>query len=142
MNHAVKDFMKKPGARYVVVGGSVYVLELIIIVTAQYYGATPVQAVAISFLIGLAVSFLLQKLFTFGDKRMHHKVVIPQVIAVALLVCWNLGFTVLLTKMLQHVLPPMVTRTFALGITTIWNFYLYKTRIFKKDTLPSNILID
>ena len=29
--------------------------------------------------------------------------------------------------------PAVVTRTIALAITTIWNFYLYKTRIFKNS---------
>jgi len=73
----------------------------------------------------------MQKLVTFGDKRMHHKVLIPQMIATALLIVWNLAFSVVVTKLLQHHLPAVVTRTIALAITTIWNFYLYKTRIFK-----------
>ena len=92
----LKELLKNPTARYLIVGGSVYVLELVIIVVALRLGATPVQAVTLSFLIGLVVSFMLQKLFTFGDIRMHHKVVIPQVIAVVLLVLFNLAFTCLL----------------------------------------------
>jgi putative flippase GtrA len=138
----LKELLKRPGMRYLIVGGSVYVLELIVIVVAQHYGATAVQAVALSFLIGLVVSFLLQKLFTFGDTRMHHKIVIPQVIAVVLLVLFNLGFTVLVTKLLQDIWPPVVTRTLALGVTTIWNFYLYKTRIFNQSRGEQTLLID
>lgn len=138
----IQELLKKPGMRYLIVGGSVYVLELIIIVVAQRLGATPVRAVALSFLVGLFVSFLMQKLFTFGDKRMHHKVVIPQVVAVTLLVIFNLGFTVGVTKLLQDVLPAVITRTLALGTTTIWNFYLYKTRIFNQDKTQETILVD
>ncbi len=138
----LKELLKKPGMRYLMVGGSVYVLELVVIVVAQSFGATAVEAVAISFLVGLAVSFLLQKLFTFGDKRMHHKIVIPQVVAVTLLVFWNLGFTILVTRLLQDVLPAVATRTLALATTTIWNFYLYKTRIFKPGAKEDTILID
>ena len=118
-------------------GGSVYVFELAVIVVAQRAGATPAEAVAISFCLGTAVSFLLQKLVTFGDKRMHHRILIPQLIATTLLILWNLGFSVLLTKLLQNVLPAVVTRTMALLITTLWNFYLYRTRIFKQpDEVP------
>jgi putative flippase GtrA len=124
------------------VGGSVYVLELIVILVALRLGATAVEAVALSFLIGLIVSFLLQKLFTFGDKRMHHKIIVPQMIAVTLLVLFNLGFTVLVTKLLQNALPAVVTRTLALGTTTIWNFYLYRTRIFNRDQSNETILVD
>ncbi len=138
----LKELLKNPTMRYLIVGGSVYVLELVIIVVAQRLGATPVQAVTLSFLVGLVVSFMLQKLFTFGDTRMHHKVVIPQVVAVVLLVLFNLAFTLVVTELLQHILSPVVTRTLALGITTIWNFYLYKTRIFNQGVKDKPVLID
>jgi putative flippase GtrA len=127
-----KAFLSRPGGRYLLVGGGVYALELVIILVAQHLGIGPVAAVAISFIIGTTVSFGLQKLFTFGDKRMHHRVVLSQAIAVVLLVLFNFGFTVLTTKLLQDVLPAIVVRTLALLITTIWNFFLYKTQIFKK----------
>jgi len=32
--------------------------------------------------------------------------------------------------------PAPISRTIALGATTIWNFYLYKTRIFGDNELP------
>lgn len=137
----IAPLLKRPGMRYLIVGGSVYVLELIVIVLAQKLGATPVEAVALSFLIGLVVSFLLQKIFTFGDKRMHRRIVIPQLIAVIALVLFNLGFTVLVTRLLQDVLPAVVTRTLALATTTIWNFYLYKTRIFTQAN-DKTVLLD
>ncbi len=132
MMDKIRRLLNRPAGRYLFVGGTVYVLELIIIVLAQHAGASSVVAVAISFWVGLIISFILQKLFTFGDKRTHHKILIPQVIAVSLLVLWNFSFTVLVTKLL-YVVPPTVTRTLALLITTIWNFYLYRTRIFKEQ---------
>jgi len=122
--------------KYLIVGGSVYLLELAVIVLAQNAGATAVEAVSISFVIGLIVSFILQKFVTFGDKRVHHKVLLPQFIAVTLLVIFNFGFTVLMTKIFTHLLPVVVIRTLAIGMTTIWNFYLYRTRIFKTDENP------
>jgi putative flippase GtrA len=130
----IKELLKRPGYRYLIVGGSVYVFELAVIVVAQRLGASAPWAVAISFCLGTLVSFFLQKLVTFGDKRMHHRILIPQMVATALLIVWNLSFSVLLTKLLQHHLPAVVTRTLALGVTTIWNFYLYKTRIFKNSS--------
>lgn len=119
------------GARYLIVGGSVYVLELAIITLLTHAGWSAVKAVAAAFIIGTLVSFGLQKLVTFGDKRLHHTVVGLQLLAVSLLVAWNFGFSVLATAVLQHHLPAVVIRTGALGVTTIWNFYLYKTHIFK-----------
>jgi putative flippase GtrA len=127
----LKELLRRPGYRYLAIGGSVYLFELFVIVVAQRFGASAPWAVAISFCLGTLVSFFLQKLVTFGDRRMHHRILIPQVVATAILIVWNLGFSVLLTKLLEDTLPAVVARTIALGITTIWNFYIYKTRIFK-----------
>ena len=117
--------IKTAHKRYLAVGLSVYVLELLIIVIAQGLGAGPLLAVACSFWIGMLVAFSLQKLVTFGDKRLHHRIVLPQLLAFSLLVLFNFGFTLLVTKLLSGVVPAVVTRTLALGITTFWNFYLF-----------------
>lgn len=135
----LKKLLHGPVGRYLITGVSIYLLELLVIVVAQAMGATSLLAVALSFWIGLVVSFIIQKFFTFGDKRTHHKVVFVQAAAVVALVCFNFGFTLLVTKLLQDHLSPTITRTLALGTTTIWNFYLYKTRIFKQ-TEPQEIV--
>jgi putative flippase GtrA len=134
MNNTIKQLLAKPGVRYLLVGGSVYVFELAVIIVAQHQGASPVRSVALSFVLGTIVSFLLQKLVTFNDKRMHHKILIPQLIAMVLLVLFNFGFTLYVTKLLAHVVPAVVSRTLALLTTTVWNFYLYRTKIFKTNT--------
>ena len=127
----IRALLQRPGVRYLLVGGSVYVFELAVILIAQYQGAGPVAAVAWSYVLGTAVSFVLQKLVTFGDKRMHHKILLTQLIATCALVIFNFGFTLLVTKLLAPVLPAVVSRTIALLITTLWNFYLYRTKIFR-----------
>lgn len=126
----LKVLLARPGIRYLVVGGSVYIFEIAVIVVAQKLGANNLFAVGLSFWLGFLVSFGLQKFIAFGDKRTHHKIVIPQFIATACLVLFNFGFTLLVTKLLATILPAIVTRTLALGITTFWNFYFYRTRIF------------
>ncbi|HUC89249.1 MAG TPA: GtrA family protein [Patescibacteria group bacterium] len=126
-------FLQHPLGRYLVVGGGVYILELIIIVIAQKVGANPVLAVGISFWLGLLVSFAVQKFVTFGDKRMHRRVLTYQVLAFSLLVLFNFGFTILVTSVLSPQVPAVASRTIALLVTMLWNFYLYKTRLFKND---------
>jgi len=123
----------RPGYRYIVVGGSVYVFEIAAILVAQHLGASAVLAVGLSFWFGLVLSFVLQKLVTFSDKRLHHKVLVPQIVAFSCLVLFNFGFTIIVTKLMEHTLPAVVTRTLAIGVSTLWNFYLYKTRIFKSS---------
>lgn len=121
--------------RYLVVGVAVYIFELVIIVVAEGLGANSVVAVGLSFWLGLVASFAIQKLFTFGDKRRHYKVLLPQLAAFSLLVMFNFGFTILVTSLLSAIIPAVVCRTLALGMTTVWNFYLYKTRIFRTSTV-------
>jgi putative flippase GtrA len=132
----IRDFLRRPFGRYLLIGGSVYVFELAVIVFVQQLGANDVLAVSLSFWLGLIVSFILTKFVTFGDKRTHHKILIPQIVAVCLLVIFNFGFTLLVTHLLEDVTPATVSRTIALAITTLWNFYLYKTRIFKTGSGP------
>lgn len=115
--------------RYLLVGATVYVLEMLIILIATEAGLSEVQAVAVSFWVGLIVSFGLQKTITFKDKRMQRRVLGLQVIAVIALVVWNFSFTIFLTGVLP--LAPTISRTISLLITTLWNYYLYKTRIFR-----------
>jgi len=69
--------------------GSVYVFELLVIVVAQKRGGGPLLAVALGFWLGLVVSFVLQKLVTFSDKRLHRRVLLPQILAFSALVLFN-----------------------------------------------------
>jgi len=131
--------LSKAFKRYIVIGGSVYVFELIVIEVALWLGQSSVVAIGLSFWLGLVVSFLLQKFVTFQNKELHRRILLPQVLAFSLLVLFNFGFTILLAKLLSHKLPAVVTRTVALGITTIWNFYLYRTRIFANKLYDDNI---
>jgi putative flippase GtrA len=125
--------LKPQTKKYLVIGASIYLLELLIITLAQYLGANSVVAVAISFWIGLGMSFTLQKIITFDDKRMHHKVIAKQIFVFGLLVIINFGFTILLIKLLTPTFPAVISRSIALAITTSWNFYIYKKRIFTTE---------
>lgn len=136
MNERLLLLALRPSSRYVVIGGSVYALELLAIFSAQRLGASALLAVGLSFWIGLVVSFILQKLITFSDRRLYRRVLIPQLMAFSLLVLFNFGFTLGVTQVLSSHAPAAISRTVALGLTTIWNFYLYKTRIFKTNATP------
>lgn len=117
--------------RYLLIGISVFVFEIAVILISQQLGANDVTAVGLSFWLGLIVSFVLQKFVTFDDRRTHHRILIPQMLAFTVLVMWNFVFTIGLTKLSSDLIPATLCRTIALALTTIWNFYLYKTRIFK-----------
>jgi len=119
-------------ARYLIIGVTVYILEVCLLLAMDVRGFAPTVAVAVSYTVGLIVSFLLQKVVTFGNKRFHHRIVAKQFIMTCLLVVWNLVFTVIVAKVLESIVEPFISRTIALAITTLWNFYLYKKAIFAK----------
>ena len=126
-----------PFRRYIAVGLVVYAVELLCIYVYRQFSQNTTAAVAVSFWVGFVLSFLLQKFVAFQDNRTQKGLIGTQFTAYFLLVVFNFGFTILITRALDSVAPIYLTRTFALGITTIWNFYLYKTRIFAKaGTLP------
>lgn len=125
--------LSKTTQRYLIIGSLVYVFELLVIVVAQAWGANAVAAVGVSFWLGLIVSFGLQKLLSFGDKRMHYKILLSQIIAFSLLVLFNFGFTLLVTYLISPPMTAFFSRTIALAITTVWNFYIYRKFIFKKE---------
>lgn len=133
MKRKMQQLIAGSGGKYIAIGLGVYVLELLVIMMAQRAGLSAVAAVAIGFWVGLVLSFLLQKLITFGDKRMHHKVVATQIVAYVLLVLFNFGFTLLFTSMFAAAMPAALCRTIALGITTMWNYFLYRTKIFAQN---------
>ncbi len=136
----IRTLLGRPGYRYVLVGGSVYIFELLIIIVAQSLGASALLAVGLSFWLGFLVSFSLQKFIAFGDKRTHRKVIVPQFVAICLLVLFNFGFTLFMTRLFAHLMSTLVTRTLALGVTTLWNFYFYRTRVFAHTPIISQLI--
>src|SRR5580693_517895 len=98
---------------YLTIGVSVYVFEILVIILAQELGSSSVLAVGISFWLGLIVSYFLQKIITFKDKRMHHKILIPQIIAFSALVLFNFAFSLVVTKLLSPPVPAVLTRSIA-----------------------------
>lgn len=123
-------------SRYIAVGLSVYALELLIILVAQKLGASSILAIGLSYWTGLLVSFWLQKIITFKDRRMHKRILAKQILYTYMLVIFNFLFTITLARMLGSTVPAVISRTLAISLTTIWNFYLYKTRIFGDNELP------
>lgn len=135
----IKLLLNKQTVRYVVIGSIVYVVELLVILIMQKFKINSMVTIGASFWVGLSISFVLQKIVTFKDKRTKRNILLPQIIAFSLLVLFNFGFTLLVTKLFYPVLPVILIRSIAIAITTVWNFYLYKTRIFKSTDF---ILLD
>ena len=95
-------------SRYIAVGLSVYALELLIILVAQKLGASSILAIGLSYWTGLLVSFWLQKIITFRDRRMHKRILAKQILYTYMLVIFNFLFTITVARMLGSTVPAVI----------------------------------
>ena len=120
--------------RYVFVGGLAYVVEMVVLFGLQdILHLDAILAVAISFWVGFAAAFLLQKYVAFQhhDGRTH--VVARQLIIYSALVVWNFSFTLLVAHFFGVYASIFLLRTVVILIVTIWNFAVYRI-LFRERT--------
>ncbi|WP_370647824.1 DUF6056 family protein [Leucobacter aridicollis] len=117
--------------RYVLVGGIGYLFEMtVLFVAAVLLSQGAATSVTVSYWLGLAFSFVLQKLLAFGNRERSSGVLGAQAGFYLLLVFLNYGFTLVVAAWAAPAIGVFWSRTIALAITTIWNFFLYRTVIF------------
>lgn len=123
----IRRLLQQRLVRYLVVGGSAYVLEMSVLTYLRYgLDFSPRKSTAISFWFGFVVALILQKFVTFQNHETARHVVLRQTLAYSALVAFNYGFTLLVVTLLQHHLTVVVIRTLTIAIVTVWNFALYK----------------
>ncbi len=117
---------------YLVVGGTSFLIEMAsLFIFKQFFHFSDVLSVAISFWIGFAAAFILQKLITFKNHDKAAKVVGKQLVIYGLLAAWNYFFSLGLVAFFSGTESVFVVRTAAIAIITLWNYGIYRTFIFK-----------
>ncbi|TXJ07779.1 MAG: GtrA family protein [Aeromicrobium sp.] len=123
--------------RYLIVGVTGYLFEMAVLALAtRVFESGTVLAVTLSFWLGLLFSFYFQKVLAFGDHDHSVKVLGRQGMLYGVLVLVNFGFTVGFAWLFEPTLGVYLSRTIALGITTTWNFFIYRSIIFKARANP------
>lgn len=133
MRNSVDKILQSKLARYILVGGTSYLIELIVIFSLVALGVKEIISVAISFWIGLAISFILQKVFAFGNRDRTVKKLAWQSTSYGALVAINYFFTLTVVTLTTPLVGLFIARTAALIITTLWNYFAYKSIIFKES---------
>lgn len=127
----LKNIFKSQAVRYLVVGGTAYIFEITLL-----YGLSNIPtigvalAVTISFWLGLIFSFLIQRFVTFKDTSKSLSRLSRQTVQYALLVFINFAFTLAFVTLSEPFLGLLASRTVAIIVTTLWNYYIYKKIIF------------
>ena len=121
--------------RYIITGGGSFAFELTVLFLLKLAGLSNTWAVALSYWVGLTVSFLLQKFITFEDKDKSVKRVGRQVVMYLALVALNYGFAITFTSWLATHINFYIARCIALFITTFFNFLcLQVTHFWHQET--------
>lgn len=126
-------FKKNILARYLVAGitGAGTQIGLLYILT-DVLGFWYLYSSIISFVIAIVISFILQKLWTFGDKKVrtaHHQFGKYLVVAVCG-ICINTAFMYILVDIVHiwYILAQIITG----AVIAIFNFLMYKFFVFKQ----------
>ncbi len=127
----LKKYLNTKLKRYIFVGGFAYFVEMLtILVGKNVLGFKNVLAVAVSYWVGLAVAFILQKIITFSnlDKRIH--IVGKQLSMYAILILFNYFLTLIAVSIFSKYISVYIIRTIVILFLTLINFNVYKI-IFK-----------
>jgi putative flippase GtrA len=125
-----KKYLDKKLVRYILVGGISYAIELaILFFLLQTLGLHRTLATGMSFWFSILTSFFLQKVLVFADKDKDFKKLSRQGSLFFSLVMFNYIFTLLMVSAIDDKYI-FYSRTLALAIVTIWNFFIYKRLVF------------
>jgi putative flippase GtrA len=118
--------------RYVVAGGSAFVAEYSSFIILFYILKwAPVYANTLSFVLGLATSFTLNKFWVFGkdsqQRQSHHQFVMYSVLALINLIITNIA----IDHLIKSGVPAFVAKIVLIMSVACWNFLIFKKIIFK-----------
>lgn len=132
----IQKVLESQIARYILMGGAAFAIELTALLTLSSLGVHRGIAVAISFWVGFIAALILQKFFAFKDTRKQPSVIVRQTVLFGLLVAFNYVFTIAVVSLFPEKYL-VISRTLAIIAVTFWNYFLYKNVIFKKTKKPS-----
>lgn len=125
---AARRVWSHSAVRYLVVGGGAFLIDVgLLALLHDVFGVPLVVATPTAFLLSFAVTYLLQRTFTFSSDTG----VASSAIKYTALVAFN---TVATTGIVAGVaalgLPWVVGKVVAVGSTTVWNYFAYRYWIF------------
>lgn len=118
--------------RYLVVGAVAFVIEMsALFILHNVLKFSSVTSVAISFWVGFAIAFILQKMVTFKNYQKSAKALSKQLVFYTILVSWNYVFSLSVVALLSENFSVYALRTGTIIVIICWNFIIYKL-IFKQ----------
>lgn len=117
-------------SRYFIVGLSGFLLDIsTLFVLKEFFGVNPVMAVVINQIIVIVYIFFLNKRYSFNN----HNSVLPQFIKFLAVFILNYLFAIawMWFGSEKFGFNYLLVRTANVALSVLWNYFLYKTWIFK-----------
>jgi putative flippase GtrA len=132
---SVKDYSKffysHPLVRYILVGGSTFVLDLgLLILLKEKAGFSLALATSIAYWVAIIYNFILNRYWTFSvsERENLHRHILNYLV----LLGFNYLFTVLFVSIVGRHIYFGLAKAIAVIIQTTWTYFVYKNYIFVK----------
>jgi len=138
LKKVIQKGLSKSVLRYLLIGGTASVTEYIsFLLLLRVLNYPVIVANGLSFCLGLAVSFILNRLWTFPG--IFHKRTTHQLALYVSLALINLLLTLGLVGLFRLMgINPLVGKLIAMAITSLWNFIIFKQFIFNHRLSETN----
>ncbi len=130
----IKKILKISFVKYLVVGGSSFVLDYAIFYSLySFAGFRASYANAVSVFLAFIYNFSLNRLWSFESKEPIMKQLVLYLGLMFFNMAFSSGFIYFTAKYIF--LDPKIAKIIAMCIIVIWNFFLYKKVIFKNNKI-------
>lgn len=131
MEEKLLNALNHSAHRYVIVGILAFSSDYSLLILQYYlFHISLGLATTTSYIIGLIISFSLNRRWTFGS-RGRHKHIILQGLEYGTLAIINYLFTFFSIKFLHdHNIQPYISKIVTMACITIWNYFIYRYVIF------------
>ena len=131
----MKNILSKKILRYILAGGSTFLLEYMSYLVLLYTLKVPlVLSITLGYVIALTYNFLMNKMWVFSANK-HSKSLNTQMVLYLLLLGFNYIVNVSATYYLTVYLlvPAYISRLLVMILIVCWNFIIYNKLIFTRN---------
>lgn len=126
-----KSLLDKSQFRYLVAGGTAFVVDYLFLVTVYYVFELPLTlATTVGYFAGFLISFFANRYWVFGKSGATRQPV-KQVIEYTLLVIFNYFFTLIAIQQLDNIgVKPSIGKIIVMIAIVVWNYLIFQKFIF------------
>lgn len=129
----IRRLLKDSRIRYLIAGGSAALIEYAAFLLIDGLTSQLLFSNVVSFIIGLLVSFMLHKTWSFAGEHSYNGN--KQLLAYAVLAIINSILSSIIIYLLVNSvgLPPWIAKVACMGMITIWNYLILNRLIFRRS---------